>query len=735
MRGPDTMSRALAWMTRLARGLGVSAGVFFALAAAWGLFGVIGGGHYGVPASSSIAAENMLHWKIFEPAIDYQPTPPVPARFYCHHPFMTFWEAVPPLLFGHHDWAVLFPGVVLSALTVVLIYRTAMAVWGPLGAAAATCGYAVLPITLSFSNFNSLEVSVVFGWSLFFWGHVRALATSKKRYVVASVLGAFWAVNADWIGFVAVALVLVFGFARMFLPKRLFANVKPLLYARWWILTTCVICASFFAYFFLFVKWNMLNELFSSMNMRTAGSNAPLEVVLAARRYRIESCFPPPVILLGKIAAPIALLRVVVRRRDEEFFSLALLVAATVQYLGFKQAADIHIFWPFQFSLYFAFAFAQVVVTLRWIVENALVLLRRTWARTAAFGVGLGFVALFTLALLPDGLRGLYTGRATWGRFNQESLHMETDVHRVVALISKRLPPGSVMAFNTNLDWNWSLDWTLGRARSASTGLPKRGTVDPAHAFYLARASRLSGADLVQLATDWHLEIYGDIVVADLQQAPGPLDAFTYREHEPNPIEWYFVGGTEPAVALAYDPFATWEWRTHLGQPAEAPSVEPVTIDELRIAHNIAVERKDTARVAVLRAKIDSLIGHAITARFSQGISLIGERHIEGVMPREEIWFQAEGPTQGEAQVGVAARMDAPSRWSFIAPDPLVRPLTQPMPMPTHLWRPGYLYTQQIILYHRIGTETFAIGWSSRDGAPAPQRLDGPPTFDLLTVR
>lgn len=734
MREPDTSSRALAWMTRMARWLGVAAGVFFLLAAGWGMFGVIGGGHYGVPASSAIAAENMLHWKIFAPAIDYVQTKPLPEHYYCHHPFMTFWGTVPFVLLGHYDWVVIAPGVVLSALTVLLIYRTAHAAWGALGAAAATCGYAVLPITLSFSNFNSLELSVCFGWALFFWGHLRALATSKKRYVVASVIGALWAVNADWIGFVGVALVLVYAFFRMFLPKRLFASMKPLLYARWWILTTCVICASFFAYFILFVKWNTLNELFSSMNMRTSGSNAPLDVVLAARRYRIESCFPPPVILLGKIAAPIALLRVIVLRRDEEFFSVALLVSAVGQYLGFKQAADIHIFWPFHFALYFAFAFAQLVMTLRWVAEKAFAAMRRPWAKTAAFGVGLGMVALFTVALLPDGLRGLYTGRATWGRFNQESLRWDTNEHRVVAMLARRMPPTGRLAIHANLDWNWAFEWTLMR-EAPTIAPPRRGAIDPAYTFFIARASRLSGSDLVQLANDWHLEIYGDLVVADLRRAAGPLEAFTFREHEPNPLEWYFLGGTEPVVKLAYDPFATWEWRTHLGQPADAPTMEPVTLDELRIAHNIAIEAHDAGRAAALRAKIDALIGHDVTARFSQGVSLIGERHIGGVMPREEMWFHAEGPTKGEAEVSVAARMDAADRWSFIAPDPLIRPLSQAMPMPTHLWRQGYLYSQQVVLYHRIGVETFAIGWVSRDGAPAPTRTDGPPVFDLLTVR
>ncbi len=374
-------------------------------------------------------------------------------------------------------------------------------------------------------------------------------------------------------------------------------------------------------------------------------------------------------------------------------------------------------------------------MTLRWVAEKIFTLARRTWAHTAAFGVGLAFVALFTFALLPDGLRGLYTGRATWGRFNQESIRWDTNLIRVAESIVPRVAPGIGVAINSNLDWNWTLEWALDGVHATITGPPKRGSVDATNAFYVARASRMAASDLIQLANDWYLEIYGDIVVADLRRAKGPLEAFTYREHEPNVLEWYFLGGTEPVVALAYDPFTTWEWRTHLGQPAEAPTVEPTTLDELRIAHNIAVEGDDTARAAALRAKIDALVGHDVTARFSQGVSLLGERHIEGVMPREEVWFHAEGPTQGEAEVAVAARMIAPERWSFIAPDPLVRPLSQAMPMPTHLWRPGYLYTQQIVLYHRIGIETFAIGWVARDGAPAPAHTDGPPVFDLLTVR
>jgi hypothetical protein len=116
----------------------------------------------------------------------------------------------------------------------------------------------------------------------------------------------------------------------------------------------------------MFVKAGKLADWLTSGESRSSGAGVPLAEVLASRAFWIESAFTPMVIAIGKCAAPVVVLRAIVVRRPVEFFALASLFGATVQYVVFKSGADIHYFWPQYFVLYFALAFAQLVATLTW---------------------------------------------------------------------------------------------------------------------------------------------------------------------------------------------------------------------------------------------------------------------------------------------------------------------------------------------------------------------------------
>src|ERR1051326_4730303 len=76
---------------RLAPWVATAASIWFALAAAWGLFGPIPTGHYGTMGGEGIAGENMVRWHILGPVWGYVSAPPTPAMYYCHHPWGGFW--------------------------------------------------------------------------------------------------------------------------------------------------------------------------------------------------------------------------------------------------------------------------------------------------------------------------------------------------------------------------------------------------------------------------------------------------------------------------------------------------------------------------------------------------------------------------------------------------------------------------------------------------------------------
>ena len=79
-RGLDGLPVADPLEERVARAVALVATVWFALAAAWGLFGPLLAGHYASSASIGIIAENMLRWHIPGPVWEYTAHPARPRR-------------------------------------------------------------------------------------------------------------------------------------------------------------------------------------------------------------------------------------------------------------------------------------------------------------------------------------------------------------------------------------------------------------------------------------------------------------------------------------------------------------------------------------------------------------------------------------------------------------------------------------------------------------------------------
>src|SRR5208282_1354490 len=153
--------------------------------------------------------------------------------------------------------------------------------------------------------------------------------------------------------------------------------------------------------------------------------------------------------------------------------------------------------------------------------------------------------------------------------------------------------------------------------------------------------SGMSADEQKRFVAQAHVRIYGDTWIVDQREAPAPLDAYSLNEREPNVFEWLVYGGTEPTRSIGSkpDPWLTWEWRTHLGQDAMAPTGEPRTPNELRIAHNVAIARGDEADAARWRARIEALLDRSVRSSFNPGVDLLGVRKPGGVEPKVESWF------------------------------------------------------------------------------------------------
>ena len=716
-------SQASPTVERACRALATIGGVWFAFTAWWGMAATPGGGHLGNGAAGTVLlGANGFRWHSVYPLYDWFGTVnPYPAAAACHHPFGIFWlSAIMVALFGYHDFVVNLPAVLMSTAMPLILYKLGKHCWGAIGGAAAVLGLVLLPLAVGFSIFHGLEVTTMFGALLFYLGSVRYQAWGRKRDFAMFVVGALFATSGDWAGYLALAPMLGWAFLRAFvLPSWMSPAVNRGRYDRWWAISVAVAVGTLAMWVWLFARADKLNEWLASATNRGGGAGIPLALVLESRRAWIDFSFTPLAIAIGKFAAVVAIGRFLWKRSDAETLSLSMLFAAIVQYVSFKQGADVHIFWPHYFCAFYAIAFAQLVRT-TWDVAEWI--LARLAPRAVRFAPVVALAALLvpSLLLTPDAVRSLRVWRATGGRYDDKGTLIRThqDLLFVLRELGKRLHRGEAVAFDGGANVGWEHSWSL-HADLAETPTPSE-----AHPFWVARASALGADRLKQVAQNHALAIYGDIVVWTRGIAAGPVEAYSV-EHEPNLFQWMFTNNVDPVRTMppAPDPFRTWEWRTHLGQPAEEPTIQPTTLDEVRIAHNVAVARGDTAAAERLREQIVAQISREPEAHFDGGHELMGVRVTKGVQPTLEAWFQAGGPTPSDLNLRVRTHIIRRAHLSLIPADETDREMAWPPPLSTKLWKAGFIYTFTSVMNHRIGLERYVGFWGG--GAPKHGAADG----------
>lgn len=732
---------------RVALAVVVVATAWLGFTAVWGMGGVPGGGHTGAGnAGTFMAAEQMIRWHSLYPGRSwYTGIRPEGAALMCHHPYGQYY--VPALLFlffGHHDVLLHLPAVLLSIAIPPLLYAITKERWGaPIGAVAAA-GYVVVPIAVGFSSYWNLETICIFGSLLFFWGHSRHMATGQRRYLAASLAGLGVVVSGDWVGYLLVAPTMAWAFLRVFvLPARLTPRFRTRPYARWWALSVVLMAASLLWWVGLFARVDQIPQWLGAEDSRGGGGLSTLHEALQSRKAWIDFSFTPLAILIGKIAAPLCVVRLLVVRRDEETYAVGLLFGAVVQYVAFRKGADVHIYWPHYFAAYFALALAELAgmlgLAVAWVARRVRPAGRTRVQLAGAVGLVLGLVP--ALAMAPDAVRSLEVWRRTGGRYDEHGslIRSHVDLLDVIQqVVLPRMRRGAAIDAHKSMQWGWEFQWKAQGVGNAAEA-PVLGAADVgSHPFWIARASGLTGDEQRKIAASAHVRIYGDAWVVDQREPPAAVDAYSLNEREPNALEWLFYGGTEPmrSVGANPDPWLTWEWRTHLGQPASIPTGTPQTLDQMRIAHNVAVATGDQAGADRWLRAIEQPLDRTPSTTFTGGLRLLGVRVTSGVQPRVESWFEvAPGdPPLGDASFDVRSTVEARAALSLIPADPTDRDMAYPPRIPTKLWRPGFVYVTDAVLNHRIGKERYWGHWRSRDGSPAPRRGDNQPQTTLVTV-
>ena len=612
---------------RIGIAIAIAACVIAFVAGSWGLLGPIGEGHYASDSAIGMAADNMwrLHTRL--PVIGYQAQPPTSASYYMHHPLGVFWvTALLGRLFGFHDWVTRFPALVYITATTAFLYFIGCELWGRLPAGLAALAYVSLPITLGFANFHDLEQPVMLGCVVATWGYLRYVRTWRERYAIVSVVAFAFAALNDWQAYMWGGFMLAGLFVRGYLvPARLLAPVDARRFGRYWALLCAAAVVTLGLEFLLLNESGRVSDLVSSFFVRSSGSGLPLKLVLASRRYRIELMFTALGIFLGKLAVPLILARAVAKRDDRELVPLPLLAAAMVQYLVFKQGADVHIFWPHPFATYFALGCGALAASVRdgsvWLAGRTRWASARTRERLVALApvLPLLFIGLPLALVVKDGLSTFRLARETGGRFAEANLESDLEKAAVFHWFLPRIPAAATVGFYPSVHHYWDKQWEL-RPRQTFANQPVGGS--PAQGrFYVMDTRGASPEDLKAAVGRYHVHAVEWIWIMDRTEPPAPLDGYSFGETEPTFFQRWAYGSTEPLRQIRPDPWVTWEWRTLLDQTATPPLAPASTADDLRIAYNAAQTKGDAAGAGAARSALMKQFNWPVTARYQGGRS------------------------------------------------------------------------------------------------------------------
>ncbi len=706
---------------RVALAVAIVATVWMGLAAFWGIDAPFGAGHIAAIAARGTIAENMWQWGIWAPVRQYFLEQPDPSNYYSHHPWGIFWAtSFFYKIFGRADFVCRLPAVLMSIAAPALLYGIGRAMWSPVAGALAALAYATLPITLAFANFNGFEPAMAFGCLLMTWGTLRFHQTWRRRWMVVSLLGVVWGVNADWAVYVYFAFVVAgLGVPGLFLPSSWYGAVDRRRFAQWLVLAIGLTLLGGAAYVAVFKHYGHLSNLFSSAEMRSTGNDLPLEKVLEHRSYWIALMFTPLPILIGKLAAPIFAFRLIVLRRLYDVFPLSMLAMASFEYVFFKQAADVHIFWPHVFAPYYALSLALfghgAFLAIAWLVRR---LRKREPGRGPAY-VALGVFALIPLVILPDGITALVYAKHTGSRLNDDGHVIFQDIDKAHALrwLSHRIEGRVQVSLHKSMRYTWGQEWALHRPARERRDLPTR---TDSNAYFVADARFLTGKEQLALTDRYKVTAIGPFWFLAEGEPKAPLEGLDLRADKPSFFQWYFRAPTDPVYRVEADAFRTWELRHHMNQtPNPPPAQAPTTPEERRIAHNLALAGGDVALADRLKKEILAELDTGVATRFLDGSELIGQ-HYDGKL-RHELWlyFLASGPGQDGQAFGIRSTVERKKRWSLVRADDKVKGIAGLLEIDPSLWKKGYVYVARAEIRRRPGREVFTGAWNARGPLPA----------------
>jgi 4-amino-4-deoxy-L-arabinose transferase-like glycosyltransferase len=683
----------------------VAASAVFALAAAWEMGAPLQGGHWASMAACAIAAENMLRFHLFAAVTHYVARPPPShADDYVRHPYLIYvMEAVARAVLGRHPWVIRLPAVACSAATPLVLFRLGRVLWGPTAGAVAAVAFVVVPIDLAFAMFSSLEVPTILFGLIFCVGTVQAWEKGRTSDVVVAAIGALGACHGDWIGVLLVALVLAYGATRLIVPRlrRDIGNIRA--FRRWWLASAAVTLGSVLLYAWLIGRSGQWVDLLRGARMRsmdyhplTLGLRNPFQ--LARRMMRLQWMVPSLGFGVLLAALPVAVWRM--RSRAAEVFLPAWTVTASAQYLLFPQGADMHMFWPHYFGPCIALAMGTLTSAL----------LERSRATHAVRAAGLVAIVAVPLALMVRvAVPMLEQSRLTQGRFDERGTFIESGAAASqFAAWATRDAPRDALVRCTRLCGS-NVEYATGLAQvGGPPELTPRAPSDRDR-IELVDARFTPAAKVRELSSKFEVAAVGPLLRVDLAKPEPSFRAMRLEERQPKGLERLLLTDHDLVRAIGdADPWATWQWAEALDRPLpEDPTGEPVDLEELTVAFNVARVAGDRARAEDLRGRALAGLSWRTTRGFTDDVHLLGTFVEQGAVPVVTLLWET-GPTfvrPADTTFLVRCHTTRPPALWPVPIDPLEKDVAPPMTWVPSTWRPNHLYMQRFVWLQRPGTE------------------------------
>jgi hypothetical protein len=340
------------------------------------------------------------------------------------------------------------------------------------------------------------------------------------------------------------------------------------------------------------------------------------------------------------------------------------------------------------------------------------------------------------------GLPLFWQARLTAGRFDERG--RSTDSERDRALFAqwatRQTPENAVVL--THKSFGSLLNVIYGAERPC---IDVERPWDPApkdtvEGGLLVDARRVAFAELRTLARMNGVTAVGPFWRVD--RSPGaaaahPFVALRLEEHVPRGLERLGLAtDLVRTIKDEVDPWATWDWRVHLGLAATPPAGEPVTFYEMRVAHNVAVLVGDTARAALWRARLEALLTDTTRFDFTNDLHILGFQLEDGPPYVMTMLFEA-GPNVVPAEAVFTVRSHVVKR-PFLWPAPIDgfdKEVSTPPTIGAPMYKARFLYEQRFVVHKRIGRERFSASFVPLLENAIPPRLeDGAPRAFLLTL-